>query len=312
MFKVSQSKVKRWRRCKQEYHYKYVDGLKRKHVKRPFAFGRLVHEMIEAEANGDDPFEYLNNLNIDQMKLFQAEREEYGDLVADVRTIMTAYFEYWEDRPLTPIRMKKRSAEHPFEIDIAPDILWRGYIDEIAITWTGLRALVEHKTFSKKPSEDERWRNLQSSVYARAVDMMGWKPIEAVCWDYIRSKPPTQPQILKDGSISVRKIDTLPSVVRAVLAELPHAFKYEEFLQQVEASQSDWFDRVISKLSRTTVDIIFDQFVESSIDMKENHGKKSEMNIERHCGWCEFEPLCRARLQNHDFDFVKEREYEKE
>jgi hypothetical protein len=142
--------------------------------------------------------------------------------------------------------------------------------------------------------------------------MMGWKPIEAVCWDYIRSKPPTQPQILKDGSISVRKIDTLPSVVRAVLAELPHAFKYEEFLQQVEASQSDWFDRVISKLSRTTVDIIFDQFVESSIDMKENHGKKSEMNIERHCGWCEFEPLCRARLQNHDFDFVREREYEKE
>ena len=34
------------------------------------------------------------------------------------------------------------------------------------------------------------------------------------------------------------------------------------------------------------------------------------MNIERHCSWCDYEPLCRARLQGNDFDFIKERQYE--
>ena len=93
-FKVSQSKVKTYRRCHRAYHNKYVLNLKRKRVKRPLMFGRMVHEMLDADANGDDPFEILDRINLDNMKLFASEREMYGDIVDDVAIIMEDYFDY--------------------------------------------------------------------------------------------------------------------------------------------------------------------------------------------------------------------------
>ena len=165
MFKVSQSKVKTWRRCTEAYSLKYVDKLRRKRIKRPFMFGRIVHNMLEADANGDDPFDVLDQVSFDNQKLFAAEREMYGEIVEDLGTIMEAYFEYWPESDLLFVRKKGRSAEHLFEIEVLPGILWTGIIDGVARTPNKLRWLVEHKSFKKKVNEDHRWRNLQSVTY---------------------------------------------------------------------------------------------------------------------------------------------------
>jgi hypothetical protein len=73
--------------------------------------------------------------------------------------------------------------------------------------------LLEHKNHKSFPNADHRWRNLQSSVYIRFIEMMGWWKVEGTLWDYIRSKPPTRPQILKSGGVSSRDLDSLPQVV---------------------------------------------------------------------------------------------------
>lgn len=310
-FKVSQSKVKLWRRCRQAYHLKYVEKLKKRVTKRPFQFGRMVHEMIEAYANGDDPMEKLDEIAAKNHNLFRAELEQYGTIVEDTRVIMTEYFEYWGE-DLKYIRRDGRSAEHKFEIDIGDGIVFTGVIDALGRA-KKLRWLVEHKTFSRMPQEDHRWRNVQSAVYVRAIDIMGWKPVDGTLWDYVRSKPPSRPAILKSGAMSKAKCDTLPSLVKAVIEENKlDPDDYADFLKLTEDNRSSYFARVFTPTSRSIVELVWSDFQDTAREMQKLHGKASSRNIDLHCDYCDYEPICRATLQGLDVDWVKEKEYKKD
>ena len=311
LFKVSQSKVKLWRRCRYAYHLKYVEKLRRKRKSRPLVFGTLVHQMIEADANGHDPFDVLRSLDPKQLKLFASEKQAYGELLQDVSDIMEEYFNHWENSGLTYIRKAGKAAEHSFEIEIVPGILWNGKIDAIARSENRLRWLVEHKTFNRKPSDDDRWRNLQSVSYFRAMDILGWKPVDGTLWDYIWSKPPRRPALLKDGTLSKKNIETLPVAVAAAIKEYGlDPKKYREYKRSTAANRKLWFQRIYTPVKPEVSKLVFDDFVSSAKEMRDMHGKACEKNIERHCTWCDFEPLCRAQLQGNDFDYIKEREYE--
>lgn len=308
--KVSQSKVKMWRQCKFAYHCKHVEKLRKKTKSRPLTFGTLVHEMLEAHANGDDPFDQLKKSSVINAKLFDAEREMYGEIVEDIRTIMTEYFDHYKRDGLRYVRTKGKNAEHEFEIEISDGIVMVGKIDAIGRA-NKLKWIVEHKTFGRRmPTDDDRWRNLQSSVYIRALEMLGYGAVDGMLWDYIGSKPPTRPEILKSGELSRRKIVTLPSVVRRVLKDNGLSEKdYAEYIKLSEEGRRDYFQRVYSPVSRITVDILFEEFVDSAREIAEFHGIKKGRNIGLHCSYCDYEPICRATLQGSDADFVKEREY---
>lgn len=318
MFNVSQSKVKTWRKCHYAYHLKYVERLKKRIVKRPLAFGTLVHTVLEKWAEGVDIEDTLAEVAKANAKLFAAEREEYGEIVDACRIILTEYFNHWGENDLQFVRVNGRSAEHVFNIEIIDGVNWNGKIDLIGKTkrthnhpaglWAG-----EHKTFTRRASPDERWRSLQGSTYLRAIDLLGWKPVDGVVWDYIWSKEPLRPQILQNGNLSNKAIDTLPIVIREMVKEegLKLA-EHKEHIQKAALNYDRWFERVYTPVNRDVVDNLFNDFISSIHEMMEGEGKKLDKNIDRHCGWCDFEPICRAELQNLDVDYVKQREYTKE
>ena len=308
-FKTGQSKVKLWNECKFAYHLKHVERLAKKKTKRPFAFGKLVHEMLEAHANGTDPFGVLENVPDADRKLFAAEAEMYGDMLSDVEYIMTDYFDFWKQSDIKYVKLNGRKAEHAFAVELEDGLVFQGKIDAVGM-WRSHRALVEHKTFKQRPDENFRWTNVQSSVYIRAMDILGWKPVDGTLWDYISSKPPSTPGILTSGKVSQANINTLPSKVRQFLSD--HKFKakdYPELLAKAKANRENYFFRVFTPISKTIVDSMFNEFVESSRDMRDNHGKRKTKNIGRHCTWCDFADICRAELTGSDADFIKERNY---
>lgn len=308
---VSQSKIKSWRNCRQAYHYKYFEKLKRSRVKRPFKFGGIVHKMLEADANGDDPFKELDKISFKDRKLFNAEKEMYGEIVQDIGTIMEEYFDYWPKDHLRPLRKNKKSAEHFFRIEIEPGLYFKGIIDQVTKAPNGLKWLTEHKTFTKLPDEDARWRNLQSVAYFRAIEMMGWwDNIAGTCWNYIRSKPPTRPKKLKSGGLSQAKIDTLPSVLIETIKSYglkPRDFK--PMIKKAEDNRDKYFLRIFTPVNKKVVDTVFSGFIDTAREIAQYHGKKQDMNIDRHCQFCDYEPLCRAKLTGSDIDFIKQREY---
>lgn len=309
VFKVGQSKVKQWLRCKYAAHLKHVERLEPKRTKRPFAFGKIVHHAIELDANGEDWREALN-VDLDTRKMFSAEVEMYGDILTDLDYILTDYFEHWSQKgELKFIKINGKKSEHAFEIELDDGLIFTGIIDGVA-KWRTNRALAEHKTFKMRPSEDFRWLNVQSSVYAKAMDILGWKPVDGTLWNYIKSKPPAIPKLLQSGEPSQAKIDSLPSVFKQWCKE--NGFKaknYPTLLKSLAENRSEYFFRVFTPISRNVVDNVYEGFVEAAIDMRDNLGKKKHKTIDQHCKWCEFASICRAELTGADADFIKEREF---
>lgn len=313
-FQVSQSKVKVWRRCQYAYHLRYVEKLRKKTKSRPLTFGTIVHSMIEKYAEGDDPFDALEEAAEKNKKLFRTEQEIYGEIIDDVRQIMTSYFEYYPEEELVYKRIKGRNGEHEFNITMddydLPEVTWTGKIDAIGRTPNKALWIVEHKTFSKKPSDDDRWRNLQSATYIKVNQTLGWKPVEGMLWDYIGSKSPTKPGLLKDGSLSQKNISTLPITVKETIAELGlKSMDVVELLKKSESHLADWFQRIHTPVNEEVVDMLFDDFVVSIKEMMRGHGKCKVKNIEKHCGWCDYNNICRAELEGSDRDFVIQKEY---
>lgn len=310
-FQVSQSKVKKWRMCRYAYHCRYVDHLKRKTKTRPLQFGTMVHEMLEEDAEGRDPFLKIDEWKRTQGKMFAAEREMYGDILEDIAIIMEAYFDYYENDPIRFLKFQGRRAEHEFAIPIDEEIEFIGKIDAIAKTPNKLRWIVENKTFTRAPGDDDRWRNIQSAVYLRACEMLGMKPFDGMLWNYVKSKAPKYPEMLAKGGLSIRDIDTLPSVVMKVIME--NNLKPEDnkvLLERAERNIQNYFFRVYTPVNRQIVDVVFQDFVDTAREAMECHGKKTDRNIGMHCSWCDYEPICRAELTGADADFVREREYD--
>lgn len=312
VLQVSQSRVRAWRTCRQQHHYKFVENIKPKRVKRPFQFGKIVHSMVEAYANGDEPFEVLDQIALDKKAMFRAEAEMYGNIIEDIRLIMREYFDYWPENSLVFVRRRGRASEFRFEVELWPGVNFTGIIDTVARA-RRMRWLVENKTFGKrKPNEDERWRSVQAAVYMRANDMLGWFPgVEGMAWNYILSKPITAPEILKSGEMSTAKRGlTFPRKALEVIKDnnLDPA-DYAEFLELCKGESGEYFSRIFMPMTRQIVDSVWDDFLISARDIADLGETRNERNIGRHCSWCDYEPLCRAAMQGSDVDFIKEREY---
>ena len=311
--KISQSRVKTWRQCQFAYYQKYVQGLRKKVVKRPFTFGGIVHELIEEYANHRDPFKKLDEIKKEKGQLFDQEIELYGDIIEDIRNIMIEYFQYWGDDSLLYLRRNHRYAEHEFNIDIGNGIIFHGKIDAIAKTPNKLLWVVEHKTFKRMPDNDERWRNLQSAVYLKALQMTGLGEADGICWDYIHSGVPEVPKVLKSGKLSEAKLNTLPNVIKRYAEEQGYDLNFsKKLLESAQQNLTNYFIRIFTPINQDIVDNVYRDFVDSARELVENHGNKKVKNIGMHCKFCDYEPICRAELTGSDVDVIIKSQYKTE
>lgn len=309
---LSQSRAKLWRTCRQAHYYRYVEQLDKKAPSRPLAFGRLIHLLIETNANGDDPFEKLDEVEAQFGRQYQMHEEEYGNIIDDTRIIMTEYLEHWNhDDGLIYIRKNKRSAEHDFEVELQKDVWVKGKLDAVASA-RGLRWLVEHKSFGNYlPTEDERWRNLQSALYLRVCDITGeFGKLTGLLWDYVLSKPAPSIKVLKSGDVSLAKGNvTLPTKYQEWAKEEGLTTSVEMMEKCIEYREK-YFSRIFTPVSKVVVDGLVDDFVHTYRQI-EREGDAHERSIGRHCAWCSFEQICRAELQGSDVDFIKKSLYKK-
>lgn len=274
-------------------------------------FGTIAHTMIEAEAKGRDPFEVLERIDLDNTKLFKKEIEMYGNIILDMHDIMTDYFDFWKGQLKVLPGPDGSMAEHEFRIELEPGLWFTGKIDLIGKA-KGMRWLVEHKTFNRMPNEDDRWRSVQSAVYFRALEMVGFKRIDGVLWDYISSRPPAIPaaEKLKSGAYSQARLNTIPSRIKRWLKdEELRKSDYAKLVQDAKDNRRNYFIRLYSPIKTTIVDDIWEDFLITAREIAELHGKRKDQNIGRHCTWCDFKDLCKAEAVGSDVDWIIKREY---
>lgn len=312
MFRVSQSKINTYQTCGYKYHMRYVQKLRKVKKPRPLLFGSIVHEMDEAAASGDDPYKVLDRWYKDNKRLFAEEIEHYGNIIEDIRVLYKEYQITHPEKSLVPVRINKRDAEHEFEVPINKNILFIGKIDRI-VKAKGDRWLYERKTFTKLPHEDARWRSVQSASYIACMAMMGWPPVAGTVWDYFRSKPPSEPQFKKDGTLSARDCDTLPTkLIQYAKAYNVKPAALKPLIAKAEARRKEYFPRIYTIIKPRVVNMIMQDIVVIANDMAKRHETRKERNIGQHCSWCDYELICRAELQGMDVKTIKERNYRRE
>lgn len=311
---VSQSKVKSWRHCHRQYHNRYVLGLQKKKIKRPFMFGSIIHNMAEADFEGKDPMKVLDAIEIEHRPMFRKEVEMYGDIIQDIRDVMGDYFEHWQG-DVKPIKGPDGSfAEHEFRIELDDQLWFTGKIDAV-VKAKRMKWLMEHKSFARMPSEDDRWRSVQAATYMRALEYMGgWPEIDGILWDYVSSKPPSvpSPDLLNNGKHSLAKINTVPTRLERWLKEeklKKQRDYFKKLIDEAKANRRSYFIRLYNPVKPRVVDYIWNDFVDTAHEIQEKHGKLKDQNIGWACKMCDYQPLCRAQAYDTDVDYVLKTEY---
>jgi hypothetical protein len=315
--KVSVSRIKAWRKCQQAHDWKYVNKLRRKSKSRPLTIGGWIHSCLEAMDKGDNWIDVLRELKRREYdSLFAEEKAELGDIPTDVMRLMRAYErEYANTRPYKIIAL-----EQEFLIRMpGTTFVLHGIFDKIAIDEFGMVWVVEHKTHKRFPDEEQRQTDVQTAVYlwvlSKIADILGIEQnkVGGVLFDYICTKPPTTPQLLKDGSMSKRKIHCDPYTYMVELKKHNlNAKDYSDFIHNLK--ENEFFRRVQVTRSASSISNIMREILTTCLQIQHLSGKNVAKLLGYGCNVpkCEYRELCFTQLENGDLETIIKLLYDRE
>lgn len=313
IYKTSHSKVKLGRRCLAAYKYKYVFKIRKRVKSRPLLVGSLVHECIESYFKEGHYLPTIREWKAKEFnKMFKEEQALHGDIIPLVKTLMRGYIKNWKERNLKVIW-----AEKEFEVEIAPGIVLVGKIDARAEDEKGREWLMEHKTCKKMPGEEVRINDTQILVYSGVLPEIDEPPVVGVIWDYVRTKLPSKPELLKSGGLSTRKnIDTTPEVyLREIKRHGLDPEGYQGILDELKTRRDNFYRDVKLPIKQTMVERVRDELIMTSTllwELEERYENGEDLfarNLTRDCSWCDYQSLCHAELRGDDTEYLLKHDY---
>jgi hypothetical protein len=320
MFETGYSKVKSYRRCPRQYDYKYNQNLQRKRPAPPLIRGTIIHEMLDARARiamkikGDKQIKNPDAIIVDYEKkyglLFREEREIYGDdFIGDIKRIMRGY-----ERTYLDDDFKFEASEEEVETELTKDIIFKGHLDKRLVDARGRRWIMDHKTHKSIPDEEARFADYQILLYLWAYNREAGpkQGADGIIWDYLRTKPPTVPEQLKNGQLTQRaNLDSDYATYVGELRRLKLDSKpYQLYLEELKKrSAKKFFLRVpLPAPPDKMVEQVVSDFKFTSIEMSK--AQIFPRSMTKDCSWCEYYRLCMSELRGLDASFVRKTDYE--
>ncbi len=303
---LSNSKLKTWRYCTQAFEYKYGQNLERKVKSVPLYRGSIIHEMIEnfhKDGNWEGVWREAKRA---YDNLFDEEKEMYGDMPMETRRLVKGYIKHWQGDQLNSLLVEEELG--PYEIN--DGIFLKGRIDRIVEDSSGLQWIFDTKTHKRFPEENQRMMNPQAVFYVWLARQAGYNPV-GVIWDYVRTKAPSVPQLLKSGELSKRKnIDTTRAIYLSEIKK--HGLDpsdYRETLASLRGKEDLFYQRIRQPVSATAMRIMLNDAVEEGKRIR-----ALRANPIRQLGWtchtCDYFRVCSAELYGLDSDFIRRRDYQ--
>jgi hypothetical protein len=206
------------------------------------------------------------------------------------------------------------AAEVPFRVRLeGTPIVLTGVIDLIVLDTTddGIWCF-EHKTVKKDlPTEEFKMTDFQTTIYLYVMevlaDRLGYNKdqIRGVILDYIKTTPPTIPEILKDGTLSKRKIKcdryTYLECIKKIGGD---PADYEEILEYMDTNV--FYKRVPLTKSPALLKMTLEEFINCGKQIRAISGKAVTRNLSWTCDRprCEYRDLCIAEMQGLDTSMI--------
>lgn len=307
-FKISHSKAKVGRRCQMAYYYKYMLRLRKKAKSRPLMIGSLVHESIESYIKTGS---YLGKFKEFREQTFTKLNVEEQALNADIldlcKILVRGWVNRWNEGPYEMIWVEKE-----FEVEIEPGVFFIGKIDgRCREKANGREWLIEHKTCKKMPGEDVRMYDVQTPLYTSVLPDIDEPPVVGCVWDYVRTKMPAVPELLKSGVLSSRKnIDTIPEVFMREINR--HGLNPAGYMDTIKSLSDDSFYRRIPyNVSRAQSKRLREELIITTHYLQDLETKSDFCrNLTRDCGWCDYKDLCYAELRGDDTSYMLKHDFE--
>lgn len=321
MSSVSQSRVNLFRKCMQAHHYRYVERIERKRPIVPMLKGKILHDMLHNHVMTkklknfkEDAWDALDGYAEQYKKFFEEEKEEHGDIIGECERLFLAYLKKYKNDDLT---------YEASEVFVATDLLggredpirFIGYIDKVAIDKAKRRWLMDHKFNKTIPDAEHRFHELQLIYYIWAWNR--WRPEEpadGICWDYVRTTPPTMPNILGSGELSQKanlrcdRATYEAEIKRLKLDPKP----YQKYLKMLEGKDLMFFERVFlpAPSQKQIMSIVED--LRTTASMIQHMGGIHPRSMSKfNCQGCEFKQLCEADVRGLDVNFVQKKHFKK-
>lgn len=325
---ISYSRIKVWRRCPREHFYRWGLKLEKKSPPIQLVRGKILHELMEARIEGQPWEPILVGYEKEYAKLFDEEKEEFGDVPGDIKKIFCGYNRKYENDRLEylqfPVEQKQengtkvtvlKQAELPLEFELFPGAKFKGVMDALAKDTQGNVWVVEHKTHKKIPDDEVRLSALQAILYVWALPKAGYPKPVGILWDYLRTKAPVIPESLKTGGLSKRK--NIDSTYQTYLDEVKrlglNQEDYQDILNLLRVKPDNFYKRVYFPApSKHTINEVVHDFIESAKEIVESGPKKKTRALSPFtCRGCSYAMLCRCELLDLDTEFVISRDYRK-
>lgn len=321
---VTNSMIKTFRRCPRQFYYKYVQRLKpRMDKSRPLKMGTWMHALLEEYYAGRDWKAKHSELSTRYADLFDEEKEALGDLPTDCKRLMLSYLWHYganKDDPFHgwEIADVEVTVEAPLGVG---DAVLRGRVDLVVMDRYGIW-LVDHKNQKRFPDFAFRLNDTQSALYLWIMRENGVE-VEGFIWNYLRTKAPTIPAMLQDGTrLSKSKIDTdYPTLVKAIRANGLDPEPYRPWLNvlkndrwEVDKMQtSHFFHRATLEKSDAMLDRVVAEARHTYERMRAYDWETVdaiERVPDRSCTFmCSFQDLCSAELFQGDAPFLRRQQF---
>lgn len=314
-FEVSHSKVKLGRRCLKAYEYRYIRKLSKRVKGKALVVGSLMHSCLESYFRNGHYLPEIEKWREKELSaMFVEEQALHSDVIPLVKSVMRGYIANWKRSGLEMVWVEKE-----FRIELIPGLVVVGKIDgrarEVGTkrTW-----LVEHKTCKRMPGEEARIWDTQTPLYNSMLPMMGEMPVTGVIWDYLRTKLPTKPELLKKGGLSMAKsIDTTKEVYeREIKRHGLDVRGYQDILEHLDSKRDQFYRQVKLPMNATFGNNLLEEFIETSrqlqaleIEYWEGGINHCTRNLTRDCSWCDYAPLCHAELRGEDTEYLLKHDY---
>jgi hypothetical protein len=258
-----------------------------------------LHELLEAHYTGYGWEKKQKELTKEFNKLFEEEREYYGNLPEICRRIMRGYVYHWreQDSGLTVVEVEKE-----YEIELPHGHTYAFKIDALVEDEYGLW-LMENKSHKTIPGDDYRFLDIQTTKYVYGLIQLGY-PIIGVLWNYLCTIEPKKPKLVghreKDGPrLSKARIRT--DVLTFVEALHEYGLDPQQYRDDiVRLKRHNTFFRrervprpagVMKRLMQETI-VVADEI---------ERGYKPIRTIERGCeNFCPYLNLCMTSLYGGD------------
>lgn len=341
---ISVSSIKSYLSCRRAFNWSSSIGgnLEPKAPSLPFFTGSTIHTALEAYYESGVPLRVateqalmvelakveLKNTNL-QWGLYETVLEEQEEL----SLAMMYHYHLWVNGKLhhydtfADSTLEFLAVETAFKVPVkingtggdSPHIYLRGRFDGVVLykpdnsIW-----LFENKT-SGRPSEleDSLDNDLQTTAYVYALEQLLGIPVKGVIYNVMYKKAPTEPKVLKSGSLSQAKnlSTTFEAYLEAIrtthegITDANVLAMYGGMLDHLKAEGNKYFKRLAIIRTKEEVESFSKYLYHVGLEMVRPSTTMYPNPSYHSCKWCKFKVPCLGLERGEDITPVLASEY---